>query len=58
MSEDDDSLLVDDGFCASRFSPIPEFYKINGFQPNSSLNLFDSEELLKNNHVTINTEMD
>lgn len=57
-SEDEDILLADDRFWASQFSPIPEFYKVNGFQPSNSLNLFDSEEMLKNNHVTINIEVD
>lgn len=58
MAEDDAVLLVEGGFLASPFSSIPEFHKINGFQPNNSLNLFHSEELLKNIHVTINTEID
>lgn len=58
MSEDNAHPLADDRFWASHFSSIPEFYKINGFQPKNSLDLFELEEMLKNHHVTINIEID
>lgn len=47
MSEGD-MLLIDDMFLPSRFSPIPEPYKIHRCQPDNSLNLFDWRKLYKN----------